>query len=359
MKTPGAGRRAALVGLLALLVGPLAATEIWARGQLELLYPYIQSPSLWPDTKLLLLERAGCPELLALGSSVTNRSFAAPLSAGHALPFPDGERALRRPFAFGLNAAPMALAYAAWRGVHTRGCTPPFVFVEVLPGTLRSRFHNPVLLRPLADAATQLRMPEAFFREMEIDARTRLRWATWDRLLVHRLRGPLRRALADRAMGRAPRKLDLALDGATVAPFAKTLEGERFAEERATRERFDREGRFEYRVSTAQVEALERLTREVAAAGARVVLHTPPVTSIYRDIAGRRSSEAQFCALRRRIAREGELEWQWAYAAHGYERAHFADWVHLNRAGGKRYVARLLDAVREGRRLDDDWCDGR
>ena len=61
--------------LLALLLGPLVAAEIWVRGQLDLLYPYITDRSYWPETKLLLLRRAGCPEVLTLGTSLTNKSL--------------------------------------------------------------------------------------------------------------------------------------------------------------------------------------------------------------------------------------------------------------------------------------------
>ena len=42
------------------------------------------------------------------------------------------------------------------------------------------------------------------------------------------------------------------------------------------------------------------------------------------------------------------LDWFWCYGA-DYPQIEFADWVHLNENGGRRYASNLMKAVRRGR----------
>ena len=185
------------------LLGPLLLTELWTRRQLDLLYPHLLEKPYWTEAKLMVMERVGCPDLLALGSSVTNRTLVAELVRNQPLPFPDGLREAKRPFAFGLDGSSVGVAYAVWQHVDRRGCVPTFLFIEALPVTLREGAGHVWLLRPVLDVQTQLRMPSGFLQTQGLGAGARTRMATWDRLLLHRVRGPLRAALGERWEHRA------------------------------------------------------------------------------------------------------------------------------------------------------------
>ena len=135
--------------------------------------------------------------------------------------------------------------------------------------------------------------------------------------------------------------------------------GAKLAQERS--KRLEREERFTFRVSPLELQALGRLIGDVTDAGARPVLHTPPVTSIYREIVARSEGGPEFSAIRPALEsmdpRVAGVEWYWCYEAVDYGGIDFADWVHLNRGGGRRYVEQLLAAV-QSRSTAADWCTG-
>ena len=125
--------------------------------------------------------------------------------------------------------------------------------------------------------------------------------------------------------------------------------------ERSHRLSLAKRGHYRAKPSTIQAQTVIELVRDARAAGARVILHTPPVTSIYREVLA--ASNATFlCRLRRRLTRELDVEWYFFYEAAGFQRRHFSDWVHLNPAGSRRYVERLFSAVRARERQEVPSC---
>jgi len=342
--------------LAALLLGPLATGELWVRGQLDRLYPFLTRSARWPDAKMMLLERAGCPQVLALGSSVTNRTLVAPLVKNEALPFAWGEAPVESVFAFGLNGARMTHLYGAWRHVDAGGCTPAFVFIEVLPGVLNGRGVSRVLLRPFLDAATAWNMPRGFAREARLDALDVLEAATWGRLVLPRLRAPLLAAWIASWKASAPRAARLPLDGMIRPLSRQDLVGEKFAAQRAKRLRITERGEYRVRPSMVQVRALRKLMEGAAAAGSRVILHSPPVTSIYRKIVDQTNGHRVFCRLYEEVAARDGVAWAWFYDGRGFAGRDFMNWNHLNSAGGKRYVRKLFRDVRRHALATSGWC---
>ena len=346
------GRRAlrSLV-LLLLLFGPLTAAELWARGQLDLLYPYIVDRAYWSETKVLLLERAGCPQVLGLGSSVTNRTFAKMLAEGEQLVFADGPGPVEAMFAFGLVGGRMSQLYGAWRHIAARGCVPDYLFLEVTPVLIRKKRANAAAYKPYLDAMTLWHLPDGFVAEVGLDRDRAFELVTWDRSLLSRLRVEFLRAFRE-SLGLQPftgSREPLALDGAVMQPLGYTLLEGRFEKERRKRSKGAKSGRYDVTLSEVHAASLPALVAEASAAGATVVLHTPPVTSIYRNIGAKAGGNDALCDLYRDVTRGGSVLWHFAYDSNGYGAAHFTDWVHLNRDGAQRYIGQLFAAVRSGK----------
>jgi hypothetical protein len=194
------------------------------------------------------------------------------------------------------------------------------------------------------DAVTMWRLPSGFAEEAAFDRDTLFQFATWDRLTLHRLRGILRTALADRLSGTKPggsnaEAGDESLPSRELHPGAFRLEQKLRSGQRWKL-------RYQSKPSAIQVDSLIRLIHDARAAGSRVVLHTPPVTSIYYDVVARSNANAFLCSLRQRVMNELELEWYSFYRSAGFPRRNFSDWVHLNATGSRRYVEKLFMAVR-------------
>jgi hypothetical protein len=309
----------------------------------------------------MLLEEAGCPQVLGLGSSVTNRTVVAELVVGEELPLASGSAKVQSVFSFGLNNARTTHLYAAWRHIHAHGCTPEVVFIEVLPGTLNGSRENPVLLMPFLDAVTSFKLPRGFAQEAGFDAAGILEAATWGRLALHRLREPLVNALLEASPLREFSALERPLpsDGMMRPLSLGKLSRKRFASERAERLRIASQGEYAVQPSRVQIEALKQLVSEVEDAGSRVVLHSPPVTSIYHEVVDQTRGHETFCRAREELLRLPSIEWHWAYDGAGYTPSHFMDWNHLNVVGGERYIRRLFAATRERRHPTETWCRAR
>lgn len=184
--------------LLALLVGPLIAAEVLARSQLEFLYPYLRrNPHLaWIDVKLLLLEHAGCPQVLALGSSITNHALTRSAVKGLSLPFDDGPREVESLFTFGVNGARVSLLDGVWRRIRQRGCAPEYLFLEVSPTVLAHEPPLGALYAPTLDLGALLHLPNGFIEHLGIDVLEIADILTLSRLFVYRRRAEIRAALA-------------------------------------------------------------------------------------------------------------------------------------------------------------------
>ena len=137
------------------------------------------------------------------------------------------------------------------------------------------------------------------------------------------------------------------------------LHATKMRRERGKRLQRESEGAYEFRVDRVELESLAYLIRDVTESGARPVLHTPPVTPIYREVVGRSEGGEDFLEIRTLLASiapaTAGTEWHWCYDALDYSGVDFADWVHLNERGGRRYAAQLMTAA-SGRRGGDDWC---
>jgi len=339
------------VALAALLLAPLVLAEQLTLDSVRLLYPYLTNPREWPDAKLLILRRVGCPQVLAIGSSITDRTLMRATTRGRRLRLAGDDLApVTRLFSFGLHGQRGSLMYATWRHVYTSGCVPPFVFVEMTPSVLRRGRGAISQYAPLMTAPTLLLEPSGFMAEHRFRVRQLAEFATWDRLLVYRQRDRLARALVERA-GLRPSSGDdrrFAADGRIKKRVTRDLTGGRYERERRHRTRLKQEGRLEYGVSLVHLAAIRNLVREARAAGSHVVVHTPPATAIYRDIIADFGSAEAWCEINRAWTRDPEIDWYSAYDGEGYERQDFSDWVHLNRQGAYRYVERLFDAVNAG-----------
>jgi hypothetical protein len=336
------------VALLVLLFGPLLVVEIWARGQLDFLYPYIRTRPYWSETKLMLLERAGCPQVLGLGSSITNRVVVQPLARGQTLPIVGEPQPIESMFAFGMVGARMTLLYSAWRHIEASGCVPAYLLVEVSPGVVRMKSGRPRYYRPFLDLQTLWHLPSGFAPRAGLETADLFEFTTWHRLLVYRLRSELRRAVIE-GLGFEPVSVKEAtpkLDGVLSKPVNDTLLDGEYERTRTAMNERAALGTFDTILSSVHSRALQQLISEASAAGSHVILHTPPVTQIYRDINAKYGGREALCALQREFAGKAGVQWHWAYGETGYGPDVFSDWVHLNEDGASQYLSSLFAAIR-------------
>jgi hypothetical protein len=344
------------LALLLLLTGPLAAAEIAARRSLEQLYPYLSAQEAWPDTKALMLRRAGCPDVLALGSSITNCVAIPETMAGLALPFAGDElRGVQTVFTYGLPATRASAMRAVWRDVR-RHCVPAYLLVEASPVVLNGLPAPLSQYAPYLDPPTIASIPASIRDRLDLHGATLARMLTWERLFVFRRRVELVRASLGlerpRLTGRHPRddgRIGILWDGIEFI-------GDAAARERRKREALLRAGKLRYSFAWDETTALRGLVADATAAGARVVVHTPPTTGLYRRILDEAGVGEGWCDFYRAFSREPGVRWASYYGSRRFTRKHFADWVHLNLEGGRRYAELLFEALRDGALPTDPHC---
>ena len=353
----------AVLGLIFLL-GPLLAAEWFMRGQPQWLRPVLRPYPVAMDMKLLLLEhRGGCPDLVTLGTSLTDHAVPPRYLVEHSLMGAE----IDDPFDFAIAEVRATNMLAQYRWLRRRGCKPDWIIVEVSPAVINGEHgghtHDPALL----DARALLGMPKGFAELRGYAIADQLELVTHDRLLIHRRRQAITERLLNQldaelwflsAEQRAAAELEprermpaqplLERDG-RITPMRPGMTEETWAnEQRKDRHRFA-EGYFKWRVNEPEQEALVQLVREAADAGVAVILHAPPVTALYhRDIAPKLGIATDFSAFVDEIQQLADelprVVWHDAYTDRRYKMPDFADWIHLSHKGARRYVNQLLDA---------------
>jgi hypothetical protein len=337
--------------LAVLLFGPLVTGELWARRQLELIYPELASHTFtrWGDAKLGLLQRSGCPRLLALGSSLTNRLFTADGLIDKKV-LVDGElERINSLFDFGLNGSRATMMYGVWREIQAQGCTPEILLVEVSPTVVNGSPAVTPSYSGLLSLGTLMKMPSGFVDHVGLEPTAWVDLATVDRSHLHRKRASFVSALLSTEAPN-PRYQTLALDGVITIPTHRALSGDRLAKERAERLALAVDGTYEFSVEAIEVSALRSIIREASQAGARVVLHAPPLSSLYHEIASTNAGR-EFAELPAELTAPLSLEDStdpidlfWCYD-NEFSLGLFSDWTHLNSSGGRIYIGMLLESL--------------
>jgi len=344
--------------LLALLFGPLALGELWARQQLELVYPHLVARRIsgWVDAKLMLLERAGCPRVLAIGSSETIHSLSDSQLGKRKLEFDGRLEPVGSFFNFGLQGAQATLLYAVWRQIQAQDCTPDYLLLEISPTVVIENSPWPGGYAAVLDFQTWWRLPAGFREHLGSKVTRLIGYATTNRLLLRRLRGALVTALAfPPDLSTLPAwQTTLALDGRIVPPNrGEVLTSPGVDRERRKRLELQAEGIYDFRVGPVETTALRSLVDEVSESGARLVIHTPPVSGIYHEIIDRGAAMSYLEGLRRELLNPGgrrdadgapPIIWVWCYSA-AYGPTYFFDWIHLNEKGAGRYADALFPAL--------------
>lgn len=358
--------------LALLLFGPVIGANFLARSQLELLYPHLANEGLLPglavEAKLMLLERAGCPQVLTLGSSLTSHSLAPEYVRGRSLLFDSKSRPIETFFSFGIKGARAVLLYGIWRHVRVQGCVPDYVFVEVSPTILAEHAMNAPMYAAILGLETLSKLPDGTLAYLGLQPINFIDNATLQRLFVYRRRVVVRAAVAELFALTPPQlRQPLPLDGAIKPPRENDLGESRGLRERKLRTRDAATGQYDRTVSALEIEALRRLIVDIREAGSRVVLHTPPLSDIYSDVVDDAPGNDNFREMRTKIEtalakdlpepHSAELDWYWCYGG-DYQPTDFADWVHMNKTGGRRYASNLLKAVQSGR-AEHARCDAR
>lgn len=372
--TLGARALRAALGLL-LLLGPLIGAELFMREQVRWLRPVLRRANYAVDMKLLFLDHRGaCPDLVTLGTSLTDFGLPPRYLAEHHLM---GAK-IEDPFDFATAEIRGTTILAQYRWLRRR-CKPRWITVEVSPVIINGEHgglaHDPVLM----DAVALWGMPEGFAELRGYSASDQLELVTYDRLLIHRRRRQIaerainqleaerwfmseaERAVDDARQARRPREPlvapdELEFDGSMVG-MRRGLDDRAWAREERKRRAVIRRGRYKWKVNEPEQAAIELLVREAAAEGVVVILHAPPVTALYHSkMAPKLGMAADFERFNQRMeALADELDGVVFHGAHtdtSYELRDFGDWVHLSKHGSRRYTDELIEAANAGLRAE-------
>jgi hypothetical protein len=351
----------AMLGLV-LLLGPLLCVELFMREQVRWLRPVLRKYTYSLDMKLLFLaHRGACPDLVTLGTSLTDQDLPPKFLAGQRL----GDDAIDDPFDFAAAEVRATNMLAQYRWLRRSGCKPEWIVVEVSPiainGEHGGRTHDPALM----SARAQLGMPDGFAELRNYTIAEQLELATYERLLIHRRR----EQIADRAINQLGAELwfmseaeraeapevkpmlaptNLEFDG-KLTGLGKSLTKSSWAAEERKRRRFYEAGTYHWLNNDPEQQAITTLVREAAAEGVGVIIQAPPVTALYHaEMSPMLGIEPDFQAFSRELdALADELPnvvWYDAHTDPRYELADFTDWVHLSKRGAPRYVEALIDA---------------
>jgi hypothetical protein len=325
--------------LAALLLAPSIALERWARGETDLIAYFQDGYRYQLDAKQLMFQHVDCPAAVTMGTSMTEGS----LNAGSIEPYSRTDRSFSPIFAFAAPGTRPLAMLGLWRWIADSGCVPRTLFVEVTPVILNIA-RGEDFERPFMDWRMQLDIPEERFARDPYTIRYRFELATWWRSFVYRNREPILKYLSAR-LGkgkRLPPVDPIPSDGKLYETSTAQLAGPALeAHYRETRRTFEK-GEFKYVFSPSYTEAIRLLVEEAAAAGTRVVLHTPPM--LFHETMEMIGATKPFCDFYDEMTARGGVTWYSEYRRE-VPSTDFFNWLHVNRGGAERYAARLLAAV--------------
>ena len=337
------------VGVIAglLLILPLLLAEAYARRSPQLLDRLLDLP-LWAESKPLAFARGQCPDAVSLGSSLTYRGLLHRFVSRAKVSPP-----IRTSFNFGVAQARAPTLLGMWRAVRDHHCTPRYLFLEVSPIVVNRRMgSNERDLPSVLDTRGWLSMPYSVFSDIELHRLAEL--TSWDRLLLSRRRQQARELVADWIAGRAAGARAHSATfrvGEFDSPRTVRLTGKRLRDARRRRTQMLRRGEIQWDFDLGYARLLRTIHREATEAGSRVILHTPPASSVFRDLlAATPEARAAWCSLYRGWSRQEGVEWfNQLDSREPLKDSFFYDWVHPNLAGAREYGRRLREAMQEGR----------
>jgi hypothetical protein len=346
-----------------LLFGPLVAVEYTMRQEIHWLRPVLREYPIAMDLKLLLAQhRDACPDLVTLGTSLTDRSLPPRVLVEHSL----AGASINDPFNFAVAEVRATNMLAQYRWLRRRGCKPAWITVEVSPVVINAEHGGHTHDRALLDARTLLGMPDGFAKLRGYSIADQLEFVTYDRLLIHRRREQIgKRALnhhraerwflskeqraktkKTRPMRRWPK---LEYDGQLTGRHAKGSTATTWSAEQRRRRRDLKHNKYRWRLNDPEQQALEMLIREAASDGVGVIVHAPPTSRLYHEeISPKLGMIADFDLVRARFELLADelpnVVWYDAFTDRRYKLPEFADWIHLSSDGAKLYVAQLIEA---------------
>ena len=356
--------RALLLALL--LFGPLIGAELVARSSIGwMVEDFRRYHSATDARKLLFAARDDdCPEMLILGTSVSDRT----LIEG----FLDVEH--HSTFSFSAGGMRPNNLLMTWRWVVDQGCVPERLLLELSPLLFNVREGGRVHDSPFLTAAAWARMPDGFTKLRRYRFHELTEAFTCERLLLLRRRreighaidrhtrlGALLRGPGPKRDTKRPKKLkplpSLPLHGQLRSVKGRGMSTAEAKIERKRRRRSAKNGGFQHVWSEVQLDAYRILVAEAQADGAEVILHSPPMSTIYLDVLDELGAREPWCAIAAEFEDSG-LPWHRALADPAYALSDFFDWYHLDRKNSDRYADGFLEAVRtDAGWADAPWCD--
>ncbi len=344
------------LGYAALLLLPLIAVEAAVWRSVPALLPTMRKYDAASDTKKMLIKHPpGCPDLIAMGTSLTDRTIVGRYMNNKRL-----EKVYRVTYAFdfAMGAVRADTMLAQWRWLQNQGCTPRYVVVELTPLIINSGGDSEVHDESLLDLETYLGMPDGLTKIRKYDLATLAELFTYDRLLIKRRRKELmKRASQWIGLEKKPAERPHPVDGQLRGIPNHRLKGKRLKRETRRRERMTRSGVFDPTLGPLQMAAYETLLDEVQASGARLLLHSPPVTPLYRRLFEKAGDKTQWCEVVAKYRSRPKTEWFNQLTSDDYALDQFNDWVHLNQRGARRYARNFRKAVFSGTFPHDTYCD--
>lgn len=352
--------------LAALLLGPLIGAELFARSSIELMVEDFRRYHSAADArKLLFGERDGsCPEYLVLGTSVSDRTLIEQ--------FMEVEH--HSTFSFAAGGMRPNNLLLIWRWVVDQGCVPDRLLLELSPLMLNVREGGKVHDVGFLSARAWWRLPDGFTKLRRYTAHDLADSFTYDRLLLLRRRREIGHAIdrhtglgkllrgpgpeQDRRRKRGLKPLpSLPLHGQLRAVKGGGMTSKEHKIERKRRRRSVKQGKWKHLWSDVQLDGYRTLVAEARSDGAQIVLHTPPMSTIYLEVLDDLEAKQPWCEFATEF--EGQQNrWHRALADPDYDDGDFFDWYHLDRKNSARYARDLMAAVRtDVGWADDGWCD--
>lgn len=358
--------RALLTALL--LLGPLVATEMFVRGQIRWLRPEFRAYPVAMDAKIGFIgEREHCPDAVIFGTSLLDRGLPPAVLQGRDV----GGHIIESAFDFANADVRATNMLAAYLWLDDFGCEPPLVFIEASPIALTSVRGGKTHDSAFMGLRTQFAMPDGFAGARDYDTAHLASLATTDRLLLHRRRQEIvdrfrnhfeidswflsrdeaaRTPFVPSATGAGRDAEPLQLDG-KLTRYAPSLAGARLEREQRKRRGQLARGELPYKLGAVEAAALLDLIDRAAARGARVIVTTPPATTLYwEEIAPQTDAMAPWDAfssqLSAHIATIDGATWIDWLRSREFENEEFSDWLHLTESGAQHYTRALTEAAR-------------
>jgi hypothetical protein len=310
--------------------------------------------------------RGDCPQVVTLGSSVSDRSLRSDFIEGKSL---GAGQTIRAPFNFAFPSQRATNMLPLWRFIQNSGCVPRYLLVELSPMVLNGAKGGTPHDRALLDGSLLLSLPFGLAEARGYSLREIAELLTLERLVLQRRRKELSGLLfgatpevattsqgsdgrlAKKERAKKPKLLGRRLrrDGSMGSvPNARLDRPGAVKAERKKRDKNLLNGVSVHETSNLELAALRLLVQEAHAAGSIVVLHTPPVTQIYIDMLKGIDELNKWCEVVKAWSIPEGVPWLYQFDSDEYTNSDFDDWDHLNRQGSKRYAERLTNAIRTG-----------